>query len=73
MQPILPFTAALAALGAGSPAFSAQPAKPVNFVVIYLDDMGYGDLTITGATGYRTPNLDRLALPGHSIILRRLV
>ncbi len=64
MQPILPFTAALAALGAGSPAFSAQPAKPVNFVVIYLDDMGYGDLTITGATGYRTPNLDRMAKKG---------
>ncbi|WP_372932620.1 sulfatase family protein [Mariniphaga sediminis] len=38
--------------------------KPVNFVVIYLDDMGYGDLTQTGAIGYRTPNLDQMAAQG---------
>src|SRR5690606_41657832 len=28
-----------------------------NIVLIYLDDMGYGDLPLTGATGYRTPNI----------------
>lgn len=38
--------------------------KPVNIVLVYLDDMGYGDLTITGASGYVTPNLDRLAGEG---------
>ena len=41
-----------------------QKAQPVNFVIIYLDDMGYGDLTLTGATGYRTPNIDLMAKEG---------
>ena len=35
-----------------------------NIILIYLDDMGYGDLSITGATGYRTPNLDKMANNG---------
>ncbi|MDD4225259.1 MAG: sulfatase [Mariniphaga sp.] len=35
-----------------------------NIVLIYLDDMGYGDLSLTGATGYSTPNLDRMATNG---------
>jgi arylsulfatase A-like enzyme len=35
-----------------------------NFVLIYLDDMGYGDLTITGAAGYSTPNIDKMAGEG---------
>lgn len=42
----------------------AASVKPVNIVLIYLDDMGYGDLGITGASGYRTPNLDRMARDG---------
>ena len=41
-----------------------QTAKPVNIVLVYLDDMGYGDLTITGASGYATPNIDRMAGEG---------
>src|SRR5690554_4473668 len=35
-----------------------------NIVLIYLDDMGYGDLSLTGATGYKTPNIDKIATPG---------
>src|SRR5690554_5172404 len=35
-----------------------------NIVLIYLDDMGYGDLSITGATGYDTPNLNKMAREG---------
>nr|WP_262894347.1 sulfatase [Alistipes senegalensis] len=35
-----------------------------NIVLIYVDDMGYGDMSITGATGFRTPHLDRLAHEG---------
>ena len=38
--------------------------QPPNIVLIHLDDMGYGDLTATGATGYRTPNIDRLCAEG---------
>lgn len=35
-----------------------------NVVLIYLDDMGNGDLSLTGATGYTTPNIDRMAKEG---------
>ena len=38
--------------------------QPPNIVLIHLDDMGYGDLTATGVTGYRTPNIDRLCAEG---------
>lgn len=39
-------------------------SQPPNVIVIYLDDMGYGDLGITGATGYSTPHIDRMAKEG---------
>lgn len=35
-----------------------------NIVIFYVDDMGFGDLSITGATGYTTPNIDNLANEG---------
>ncbi|MCL6501605.1 MAG: sulfatase [Pirellulales bacterium] len=35
-----------------------------NIVLIYADDMGWGDLTCQGAQGFATPNLDRLAEQG---------
>jgi arylsulfatase A len=38
--------------------------KSPNVVLIYADDMGYGDLGCYGATGYATPHLDRLASEG---------
>lgn len=42
------------------------PARqsPVNVVLIYIDDMGFGDLGITGATGYTTPNFNAMARSG---------
>jgi arylsulfatase A len=41
----------------------AQTAKP-NVIVIYADDLGYGDLSCYGATKINTPNLDKLAKNG---------
>ena len=35
-----------------------------NFIVIYADDQGYGDLSCYGATKLKTPNLDRMAAEG---------
>lgn len=35
-----------------------------NFVVINMDDAGYGDFSYNGAIGYTTPNIDRIAAEG---------
>ena len=52
----------LAALTLGG---AARPAtrKP-NIVLIYADDVGYGDLSCYGASQVHTPNLDKLAGSG---------
>jgi len=39
-------------------------AQHTNFVIIFMDDMGYGDIEENGAKGYATPNLTRLANEG---------
>ncbi|MCG8528215.1 MAG: arylsulfatase [Opitutales bacterium] len=44
-------------------AFTKLIAKP-NIIVIYADDVGYGDIGCYGATAIDTPNLDRLANEG---------
>lgn len=41
----------------------AQTAKP-NVIFIYVDDLGYGDLSCYGASRISTPNLDKLAKKG---------
>jgi len=41
-----------------------QNAKNPNIVLIYADDLGYGDLASYGALDYDTPNLDKLASEG---------
>lgn len=42
---------------------SSQTDKP-NILFIYLDDLGYGDLSCYGATTIKTPNIDALANGG---------
>ena len=42
----------------------AKEATPPNIVLIFVDDMGYGDLHCYGNEKTRTPNLDRLAAEG---------
>ncbi|MEZ6139660.1 MAG: arylsulfatase [Zavarzinella sp.] len=39
-------------------------AERPNIVLIYADDLGYGDLSCYGATAVKTPNVDRLAKEG---------
>lgn len=39
-------------------------SRPPNIVVIFTDDQGYADVGAFGATGFKTPNLDRLAKQG---------
>jgi arylsulfatase A-like enzyme len=45
---------------AGSAALRSRP----NIVLLYGDDIGYGDFSCYGATGVTTPNVDRLAREG---------
>lgn len=43
-------------------AFAAAPSP--NIVLIYADDLGYGDVGCYGATKVKTPNIDKLASQG---------
>src|SRR4051812_26943092 len=42
---------------------NAAPSRP-NIVLIYADDLGYGDVGCYGATAVKTPNIDRLTREG---------
>jgi len=42
---------------------ASEPELP-NVVIIYADDLGYGDVSAYGATEIATPNIDRLAQGG---------
>ena len=46
-----------------TPSFYSKSSLP-NIILIYLDDMGYGDLGVTGALEFTTPNIDKLANEG---------
>jgi arylsulfatase len=47
-----------------SPGKAPSAASRPNIVLIFADDLGYGDLGCYGAKGHTTPNLDRLAAEG---------
>jgi arylsulfatase A-like enzyme len=48
----------------GRSVLRAAPARLPNIVVLYADDLGYGDTGCYGATAVRTPNIDRIARGG---------
>ena len=60
--------AGLLAAACAAPAERAAPElrtdRRPNVVVVFVDDLGYGDVGFTGGTEARTPNLDRLAAEG---------
>ena len=42
-------------------AFSISAAEKPNLILIFIDDMGYGDIGPFGSKLNRTPHLDRMA------------
>src|SRR5918992_3050779 len=48
----------------GSTAGGAEAARPPNVVILFADDLGYGDLGCYGHPSIRTPHLDRMAAEG---------
>ena len=43
---------------------AVEPEVRPNIIIIYADDLGYGDLSCYGAKDIHTPNIDRLASEG---------
>ncbi len=60
---LLATTVLLSVTACQRPAAPAASSLP-NIVVIYLDDLGYGDVSAYGATEISTPHIDRLAEGG---------
>ena len=46
--------------------FSCNSQKKPNVIVVFCDDLGYGDLGTFGHPSIRTPNLDKLAAEGQA-------
>lgn len=46
-----------------APPADAAERSP-NFVIVFIDDMGYADIGSFGAQGYQTPHLDQMAREG---------
>ncbi len=58
-------------LGAGAAAlalpvrkFAQTPSRPLNFIFVLIDDMGWADAACYGSRFHETPNIDRLARQG---------
>jgi arylsulfatase A len=54
----------LAGAAGAAAACSGRLDRPPNIVLIYADDLGYGDLSSYGAEDCRTPNIDSIGAQG---------
>ena len=57
-------TFALKLTGLMATLFTTAEANNPNIVIIYADDLGYGDVSCYGATKVQTPHIDKLAKEG---------
>lgn len=64
MKNLLLTTICLATVAACSPAKKEMTALKPNIVIIYADDLGFGDIGVNGAKGVKTPHIDLLASRG---------
>jgi len=44
--------------------YSPENQKKPNILCIFVDDLGYGDLSVQGATDLQTPNIDNISAQG---------
>jgi arylsulfatase len=58
------FLFAILILSITAQSFSQAKSNSPNIVLIFMDDMGYGDLDAYGSIHYTTPNLNKLAADG---------
>ncbi len=56
--------AAMTMPGCGGAMSKTGRAETPNFIVIFCDDLGYGDVGCFGSKLHRTPNIDRMAREG---------
>ena len=61
---ILPLVLTLLAINACTHQDTKDSVQPPNFVIIFADDLGYGDIGCFGANDINTPNIDRIATKG---------
>jgi arylsulfatase A len=47
--------------------YSGKLKRYPNIILIFCDDLGYGDIGCFGSTKHRTPNIDKIALEGRRL------
>ena len=52
------------------PCFTSAAKQKPNFIIINLDDLGWGDLGVMGHPAKETPNIDRERITSRSWMIR---
>ncbi len=66
MMPMMALAVFFCGVATGVAEALAQKTKP-NFVIIFIDDMGYGDIEPFGSQQNKTPNLTQMAAEGRKL------